>query len=43
MTGTFHHRQELLRREAEAQLRDRPLPTWQKRVLHRFAAERDNG
>ncbi|TDC90381.1 DNA helicase UvrD [Saccharopolyspora aridisoli] len=43
MTGTFHHRQELLRREAEAQLRARPLPTWQKRVLHRFAAERDNG
>ncbi|MEB3365905.1 UvrD-helicase domain-containing protein [Saccharopolyspora mangrovi] len=43
MTGTFHHRQELLRREAEVQLRDRPLPSWQKRVLHRFAAERDNG
>ncbi|TWF93352.1 UvrD-helicase domain-containing protein [Saccharopolyspora dendranthemae] len=43
MTGSFHHRQELLRREAEVQLRDRPLPSWQKRVLHRFAVERDNG
>ncbi|RRO15653.1 DNA helicase UvrD [Saccharopolyspora rhizosphaerae] len=43
MTGTFHHRQEWLRREAEVQLRDRLLPSWQKRVLHRFAAERDNG
>lgn len=43
MTGTFHHRQERLRREAEAELRDRLLPTWQNRVLQRFAIERDNG
>ncbi|MEU5851254.1 UvrD-helicase domain-containing protein [Saccharopolyspora shandongensis] len=43
MTGTFHHRQERLRREAEAELRDRLLPTWQNRVLQRFAVERDNG
>ncbi|MCI2420221.1 UvrD-helicase domain-containing protein [Saccharopolyspora sp. K220] len=43
MTGTFHHRQERLRREAEAELRDRLLPTWQNRVLQRFAVECDNG
>ncbi|MDA3646292.1 AAA family ATPase [Saccharopolyspora indica] len=43
MTGTFHHRQERLRREAEAELRDRLLPTWQHRVLQRFAVEHGSG
>ncbi|QIZ36112.1 UvrD-helicase domain-containing protein [Saccharopolyspora sp. ASAGF58] len=43
MTGTFHRRQERLRREAEEELRDRLLPTWQNRVLQRFVAERDSG
>ncbi|MER7010850.1 UvrD-helicase domain-containing protein [Saccharopolyspora sp. NPDC000359] len=43
MTGTSHHRQERLRREAEAELRDRLLPSWHNRVLQRFAVEHDNG
>ncbi|GAA0538694.1 DNA helicase [Saccharopolyspora subtropica] len=43
MTETSHHWQERLRREAEAELRDRLLPPWQSRVLQRFAVERDDG
>lgn len=42
MTGTFHHRQERLRREAE-ELRDRLLPKWQNLVLQRFVVERNSG
>lgn len=43
MTGTSHHRQERLRREAEAELRDRQLPSWKGRVLQRIAVEHGNG
>ncbi|WP_338603748.1 UvrD-helicase domain-containing protein [Saccharopolyspora sp. SCSIO 74807] len=44
MTGTHDHGRERLRREADAQLRARPpLPTWQKRVLERFAVEHGTG
>ncbi|GAA2811020.1 UvrD-helicase domain-containing protein [Saccharopolyspora taberi] len=44
MTGTHHHREERLRRQAEAELRARPpLPPWQKRVVERFAVERPAG
>ncbi|MER5392230.1 UvrD-helicase domain-containing protein [Saccharopolyspora sp. NPDC002686] len=43
MTGTFHHRQERLRREAEAELAGRLLPPWHHRVLQRFGVEQDSG
>ncbi|MFR9732049.1 UvrD-helicase domain-containing protein [Saccharopolyspora sp. MS10] len=44
MTGTHDHHRERLRRQADEQLRARPpLPTWQKRVVERFAVERGAG
>ncbi|WP_243789772.1 UvrD-helicase domain-containing protein [Saccharopolyspora gloriosae] len=44
MTGTYDHHRERLRRQADEQLRARPpLPTWQKRVVERFAVERGTG
>ncbi|QUH00361.1 DEAD/DEAH box helicase [Saccharopolyspora erythraea] len=44
MTGTFNHRDERLRRQAQQELQARPpLPTWQRRVVERFAVERGTG
>lgn len=44
VTGTYDHHRERLRREADEQLRARPpLPSWQKRVVERFAVERGSG